>query len=223
MRDFKTLYKIAADRKGGAQAFEKTLSSPKTMSELEAIPDDRWLSQMSKCIFQAGFNWKVVENKWDDMEEVFHGFDIGRMGFMTDEDIGEHLGNPKIIRHGKKVAAIRDNARFLADLTREHGSAASFFANWPAEKYVDLLAVLKKDAARLGGNSAMYFLRFMGIDSFILSRDVVAALIREGVVDKAPSSKRDMEKVQAAFNEWRRQSGRPLTQISRVLACTIDA
>lgn len=81
----------------------------------------------------------------------------------------------------------------------------------------------KKDAARLGGNSAMYFLRFMGIDSFILSRDVAAALIREGVVDKAPSSKRDMEKVQAAFNAWQRQSGRPLTQISRVLACTVDA
>ena len=178
---------------------------------------------MSKCIFQAGFNWKVVENKWDDMEEVFHGFDIGRMGFMTDEEIGEHLGNPKIIRHGRKIAAIRDNARFLADLAREHGSAASFFANWPADRYVDLLAVLKKDAARLGGNSAMYFLRFMGIDSFILSRDVAAALIREGVVDKAPSSKRDMEKVQAAFNAWQRQSGRPLTQISRVLACTVDA
>ena len=34
MRDFETLYTIAADRKGGAQAFEKTLSSPKTMSEL---------------------------------------------------------------------------------------------------------------------------------------------------------------------------------------------
>ena len=29
----------------------------------------------------------------------------------------------------------------------------------------------------------------MGVDSFILSRDVTAALIREGVVDKAPTSK----------------------------------
>jgi 3-methyladenine DNA glycosylase Tag len=69
----------------------------------------------------------------------------------------------------------------------------------------------------------MYFLRFMGVDSFVLSRDVVAALVREGVVDKSASSRRDLEKVQAAFNRWSEESGRPMTHISRVLACTIDA
>ena len=223
MRDFDAIYQIAADRKGGPEALEATLSRPKSSEELAAIPDDRWLSQMSKCIFQAGFNWKVVENKWPDIEEAFHGFDIGRAGFMTDEDIGGHLSNPKAIRHGKKIAAIRDNAQFLAELAKENGSAAKVFAEWPAEDYVGLLALLKKRANRLGGNSAMYFLRFMGVDSFVLSRDVVAALIREGVVDKSPSSKKDMERVQEAFNSWCRQSGRPLTHVSRVLACSIDA
>ena len=223
MRDFDAIHAMAAGRKGGAEAFDATLSSPKSPAELAAIPDDRWLSQMSKCIFQAGFNWKVVENKWDDIETVFHGFDIGRMGFMTDEEIGEHLGDPRIIRHGKKIAAIRDNAQFLGELARKNGSAATVFAHWPSSDYVGLLDMLKKRATRLGGNSAMYFLRFMGVDSFILSRDVCAALVREGVVDKAPSSRKDMEKVQAAFNEWSRQSGRPLMQISRTLASSVDA
>ena len=157
MRDFDAIYKIAADRKGGPEAFEATLSSPKSPEELAAIPDDRWLSQMSKCIFQAGFNWKVVENKWPDIEEAFHGFDIGRAGFMTDEEIGAHLSNPKVIRHGKKIAAIRDNAQFLAELAKEKGTAARFFAAWPVEDYVGLLALLKKRANRLGGNSANAF------------------------------------------------------------------
>lgn len=222
MRDLQAIFDISADRHGGAEAFEATLSSPKSSEVLAAIPDDRWLSQMSKCIFQAGFNWKVVENKWDDIEAVFDHFDIGRMGFMTDEEIADHLSNPKVIRHGKKIAAIRDNAQFLGELARESGSAARVFAEWPSSDFVGLLAMLKKRANRLGGNSAMYFLRFMGVDSFILSRDVSAALVREGVVDKAPTSKKDMEKVQAAFNEWSSQSGRPLMQISRVLACSID-
>lgn len=221
MQDFETIFQIAADRKGGPDAFEQTLSEPKTSGELAAIPDDRWLSMMSKCIFQAGFNWKVVEHKWPDIEDVFDGFDIGRMGFMTDEDIGEHLGNARIIRHGKKIAAIRDNARFLGELAQENGTASRVFAEWPAENYIGLLAMLKKRATRLGGNSGMYFLRFMGVDSFILSRDVVAALMRENVVDKSPTSKRDLDKVQAAFNDWRQQSGRPLTHISRVLACSV--
>jgi 3-methyladenine DNA glycosylase Tag len=81
--------------------------------------------------------------------------------------------------------------------------------------------VIKARASRLGGTSGQYTLRFMGKDSFILSRDVVARLIAEGVVDKAPSSKRDMEATQAAFNTWMDQSGRSLTEISRVLAMSI--
>jgi 3-methyladenine DNA glycosylase Tag len=154
---------------------------------------------------------------------VFDGFDIGRAGFMTDEDIEKLLSNPKIIRHGKKIASIRDNAQFLAALAKEHGTAAKAFAEWPASDYIGLLDMLKRRATRLSGASGMYFLRFMGVDSFVLSRDVVAALVREGVVDKSASSRRDLEKVQAAFNRWSEESGRPMTHISRVLACTIDA
>ena len=221
MQDFDAIYSIAADRKGGAKAFEETLPAPKKPKELAAIPDDRWLSTMSKCIFQAGFNWKVVENKWPDFEDVFHGFDIGRNGFLTDEEIGELVSNARIIRHGKKIMSIRENAQFLGELAREHGSAAKIFAEWPSEDYVGLLELLKKRASRLGGNTAQYFLRFMGVDSFIFSRDVVAALIREGVIDKNPSSKRDQLKVQEAFNSWRAESGRPLGHISRVLACSV--
>ena len=81
--------------------------------------------------------------------------------------------------------------------------------------------MLKKRASRLGGATAMYFLRNMGVDSFITSRDVGTALIREGVIDKPPSSKRDFDAAQAAFNHWRAESGRPLTHISRVLACSV--
>ena len=86
-----------------------------------------------------------------------------------------------------------------------------------------MLLLLKKRAARLGGNSAQYFLRSMGKDSFILSRDVVAALLREGVVATEPKSQRDRRLVQEAFNHWRRESGRPLAQISKVLAFTVGA
>ena len=62
----------------------------------------------------------------------------------------------------------------------------------------------------------------MGKDGFILSRDVVAALIREGVIDKPPSSKKAMAAVQAAFNHWADESGHSLTAISQTLARSID-
>jgi 3-methyladenine DNA glycosylase Tag len=81
--------------------------------------------------------------------------------------------------------------------------------------------MMKKRGARLGGATGQYFLRFMGVDSFILSRDVTARLIAEGVIDKSPTSKRAMTAVQAAFNQWQEQSGRSLTEISRILAMSV--
>ena len=82
--------------------------------------------------------------------------------------------------------------------------------------------LLKKRAAHLGGTSGQYFLRTMGVDGYVLSRDVVRALIREGVVDKTPSSQRDLARVQAAFDRWRAESGRPMSAISRTLACSVE-
>jgi len=48
-----------------------------------------------------------------------------------------------------------------------------------------------------------------------------AALIRDGVLEKPPSGKKDLQKVQAAFNAWSAQSGRDLTALSRVLAMSV--
>jgi hypothetical protein len=61
----------------------------------------------------------------------------------------------------------------------------------------------------------------MGVDSLIFSQDVVARLVAENVIDKTPSSKRALKQVQDAVNEWRTESGRSLTEISRVLAMSV--
>lgn len=221
-RPFDEIFEIAADRKGGEKAFQASLPSPKTQKQLAAISDDRWLSQMSKCVFQAGFNWKVVDNKWPRFEEVFEGFDPARMAFKTDEDLESYLKADGIVRHGTKIRSIQQNAVFVTQIAQESGSFGKAIAEWPVTDYVGLLWMLKKRASRLGGNTGMYFLRFMEVDSFITSRDVVRSLIREGVVDQDPKSKRDMQAVQDAFNIWMEQSGRSLTQISRILACSIE-
>jgi 3-methyladenine DNA glycosylase Tag len=221
-RSFDDLFALAAARKGGADAFEKTLPLPKTSTELAAIPDHRWLAAMSRAVFQAGFSWKVIETKWPGFETAFWGFDPGRCSMMSDDDLDTLLKDKSIVRNGAKIRSVAENATFLCDLAAEHGTAARAFANWPAADYVGLLTLLKKRASRLGGTSGQYFLRTMGVDSFVLSSDVVRALIREGVVDKMPTSQRDLAKVQAAFDHWRAETGRPMAQISRTLACSIE-
>ena len=220
MRHFDEVFEIAADRHGGAAALEQKLSKPKSLDELAAMSDDRWLSIITKTIFQAGFNWKVIENKWDGFEAAFDGFDVGRCAFMDDEKFDALLKDTRIVRNGTKIAAVRDNAAFLLEL-REEGGAGQVLGGWPSTDYVGLLAMLGKRGSRLGGTSAQYAMRFAGRDSFILSQDVTARLIAEGVVDKAPTSKKAMAAVQDAFNTWMDQSARSLTEISRVLAMSV--
>jgi 3-methyladenine DNA glycosylase Tag len=85
-----------------------------------------------------------------------------------------------------------------------------------------LLELLKARGARLGGLAGSLALRTMVKDSFLLSTDVVTALKREGVIDGPGTSRRALQAIQGAFNGWMAESGRGLTQISRVLALTVD-
>lgn len=223
MKTFAEIYARAALRKGGADALEASLAEhvPLAPADLAAIPDDRWLAMMTRCVFQAGFAWRVIEAKWPGFEEAFHGFAPAINLAMSDEELDTHLRNRAIVRNAAKIISVRDNARFLADLAAEHGSAAAFFAAWPDDDFAGLLEVMKKRAARLSGETAMRFFRWMGKPSFITTRDVSAALIDAGVLEKPPSGKRDLQVVQAAFNAWAMESSRDLSAISRTLALSI--
>lgn len=226
MRAFAEIFDRAAARRGGAAALEAMLTpartGERTAADIAATPDDRLLAEMTRRVFQAGFNWSVIDNKWDGFEAAFEGFDIGRWTLMSDADLDRLVADIRIVRHAKKIESVRDNAVFLRDLATRHGSAASALADWPPTDYVGLLDLLKTKAARMGGTSSQYFLRGLGKESFVLSTSVVAALLAEGVVDKAPSSKKALRAVQDAFNAWAAESGRSLTQISRVLALSVD-
>jgi 3-methyladenine DNA glycosylase Tag len=224
VQTYQAIFERAAERHGGAKALAAKLaeSQPKSPAELAAISDDRWLAEMTRRIFQAGFNWSVVDNKWDGFEAAFEGFDVGRWAMASDDDLDALARDTRIVRNPQKIHTVRENAVFLSDLAKEHGSAGRFFADYPATDYVGLLGVLKKRGSRLGGTTAQYFLRFVGKDSFIVSRDVTAALIASGVIDKAPTSAKALRAVQDAFNDWMTESGRPLVQISRTLALSID-
>lgn len=220
MRSYQEIFDIAAARKGGAEALEAMLERSLTPAQLSKIPEDRWLAQFTKCIFQAGFNWKVIETKWPGFEAAFHGFDVDRVAFFNDDAFDALLSNKDVVRNGAKLRSVIDNAIFIQEM-RGDGGIAKVIADWASTDFIGLIDLLKKRASRLGGNSATYALRFIGRDSFILSQDVTARLIAEGVIDKPATSKTAMRAVQSAFNTWMAQSGRGLTEISRTLAMSV--
>lgn len=221
MRDFSEIHGIAADRKGGADALEALLAHPLDPAQLAATGDDRWLAAMAKCLFQAGFNWKVIDAKWPGMEDAFDTFDPRTVAAYRDEDIDRLLSDRRIVRNGAKVMAVIENARFIRQVASDNDSFGTFVGSWPGERYDDLLNVLEKHGARLGSVTGQRMLRMMGRDGYILSPDVVTRLKAEGVVEKPPTSRRDLAATQAAFNAWAAQSGRCLTHISQVLAFSV--
>lgn len=208
MRQFKDILFQAAERKGGLAALDKILAETpsRTPEEIAATPDHQILAEMTRRIFYAGFSWKVVDDKWPAFEQAFFGFDTNACAFLTEAQFDTLMQDRGIVRNGAKIKSVQLNAQFLLDRAAERGSAARFFAEWPDSDYVGLLDVLKKRASHLGGDAAGRFLRAIGKPAFIATTDMVAALIREGVIEQKPSGKRDLAAVQAAFNEWSEES-----------------
>ncbi len=218
MRTFDEILAIAAARKGGTEAVLADIPVPLDAGALAAIPDSRWLATMARGILQAGISWKVVDTKWPGIEAAFLGFDLSAIAFQPDDWFYDLCNDTRVVRSPPKLRAILDNAAFIRATSAEYGSFGRRVGDWPGEDFAGLVQWLQDSGARLGGSTGPYMLRQMGKDGYILSQDVVARLVAEGVIDKAPTSKKGWAAVQAAFNDWQRQSGQPLTTISRVLA-----
>jgi 3-methyladenine DNA glycosylase Tag len=223
LQKFAAIYQRAAKRKGGVDALEALLPKPKTAAQLKRVADDRYLAEMTKCVFRSGFVWQVIENKWPGFEAAFAGFDVMSCAMLSDEDLERLAADTRIVRNAAKIASVRSNANFIRELRASHGSCGAYLAAWPVDDIVGLWHELKQRGARLGGNTGAFFLRFVGKDTFMLSADVVAALQQQKVVDKAPTSRKALAAVQAAFNGWREESGRSLAEISRTLACSVGS
>jgi 3-methyladenine DNA glycosylase Tag len=212
----------AARARLGAAALEARLPQPRSPAELKAAADDRYLSQMSLRIFRAGLKHSVVDAKWPAFEDVFDRFEPRRVRAMPDEALEALLADSRLIRHWGKLKAVRDNAAAMITIAGEHGSFGAWLADWPGRNIVELWETLAKRFSQMGGNSGPAFLRMVGKDTFILTPSVTAALKRWGAVDAPPKNRKDRVAVQSCFNAWVEETGRPLCQLSLILAASIE-
>ena len=221
MDSFDSIFQRAAKRKGGAAALEEILPKAATNRTLKGRSDSLYLAEMTRCVFRSGFVWRIIEAKWPGFEEAFDGFDVSGCAMLSDEDLEQLATDERIVRNAKKIQSVRGNAQFVREVREAHGSFGAYLAAWPREDFVGLWDQLKARGDRLGVQTGRFFLRFVGWDTPVLSDDVVKALIGQGVIDKAPTSKKALAAVQDAFNAWHQESGRPFSQISRTLSATI--
>jgi 3-methyladenine DNA glycosylase Tag len=219
---FKTIRSRAEKRKGGAKALQALLPEKPDPKALAKLRDDRALAEMTRRVFSAGFAWSVIEAKWAGFEQAFLKFEPSRLSLEPDEFWDDLIKDARIVRNGAKIMSVRANAGFIREVAKEHGSFGKLLAKWPSSDQIGLLELLAKRGSRLGGNTGQMFLRFLGWDGFVTSKDVAACLRDCGLdVAEAITSKRDLAKVQAQFNAWAAETGLPYTHLSRICAMSI--
>ncbi|MFC4296475.1 DNA-3-methyladenine glycosylase I [Castellaniella hirudinis] len=221
--DYRWLYDTVRARFDSDAALEAFLPQSLTPQALKEQGDDRYLSAMTRRVFHAGVQHTMVDAKWPEFEKAFEGFVPEIMAQLGPDQIEAHMKNERIIRDRAKIKSIPENARFILDIRQERGAGfGAFLADWPDTDTIGLWRLLAKRGARLGGRSAAGFLRLAGKDTFLLTSDVVARLKAAGVIDREPTSQRDQQAVQDAFNALQQASGRPLCQLSALMSLSIN-
>lgn len=221
MTTFAKIHK-AAEKRLGKEGLAARLPKVKSPAALKRVGDDRYFSLMSLRIFRAGLKHEMVDAKWPAFEQAFHGFEPKKVRAMSDEAVEKMLGDRRLIRHLGKLQAVHANAAAICDLAAEEGSLGAYLADWPGERMVDLWEDLGKRFQQMGGNSAAYFLRMAGKDTFILTDAVVLALNHWGAFKGDPKGKKARQEVQAIFNAWAKESGLPLAHLSMIAATSLD-
>ena len=221
MEKFQDIYQRAAERKGGTAMLEQLLQAPLTPAQLKRLPDDAWLEEFTRKIFQSGFYWSVINNKWAGFREVFWDFSVEKLLMMPPDMLEQKATDERIVRNFKKVQTIPHNTYMIHEVAAEHGSFSQFIANWPTDDIIGLWAYLKKHGARLGGNTGHYALRALGKDTFLLSRDVESYLRAHKIIDGGLQTKKSLTSAQAFFNELQQQSDLSLQELSLIVAYSV--
>ena len=126
MSTFKKIHTRALERKGGPKALADWLPTPKTKAQLTRIPDHRWLAEMARCVFQAGFVWRVIDQKWPGFEKAFFGFVPEKLVLMSPEQ-WEAIGrDPQVVRNMQKIMSVARNAQFVREMAAEQ----AVLPNW---------------------------------------------------------------------------------------------
>ena len=96
-------------------------------------PDDPafFLEHLSRSVFEAGINWRVVEAKWDGIREAFHGFDPAQVAAMPPAEIAAVENDSRVIRNKAKIRATVENAREVLAILDEYGSIQGYLASFP--------------------------------------------------------------------------------------------
>jgi len=124
--------------------------------------DDEYFARMTKALFQAGLNWKMIDDKWPNFEKAFAHFSIPKIAKYGDRQIAKLMEDQGIVRNERKIRSTIYNAQQSLVIEREFGSFKNYFKSFDKE-HAKLMEDLQRRFKHLGESSSRTFLWMSGV------------------------------------------------------------
>ena len=120
--------------------------------------DDGYMEELTKAIFQAGFSWRVIRDKWPNFQKAFDDFHVETVAGYGQPDVERLVSDAGIVRNRRKIEATIHNARIMWDLSQQHGSFHAYLRSLDGMDYTGWRKELSKQFKNLGPTGVFVFL-----------------------------------------------------------------
>jgi 3-methyladenine DNA glycosylase Tag len=120
--------------------------------------DNGYFEEVTRAVFQAGFSWRVVGDKWPAFLKAFDDFDIPTVAGYSEPDMERLVVDAGIVRNRRKIEATIHNARTMWALIQEHGSFHAYLRSLDTLDYTGRRAELCRRLEGVGPTALFVFL-----------------------------------------------------------------
>jgi DNA-3-methyladenine glycosylase I len=120
--------------------------------------DDGYFEVLTQAVFQAGFSWQVVRDKWANFRRAFDDFDVEAVARYDTRDIDRLVADEGIVRNARKIEATIENAQIMRAIIDEHGSFEAYLRSLDGLTYEARRKELAKRFKWLGRTGVFFFL-----------------------------------------------------------------
>lgn len=120
--------------------------------------DNGYFEELTRAVFQAGFSWRVIRDKWPNFQTAFDGFDIATVASYGEPDLERLAQDKGIVRNRRKIQATVQNARVMWNLIKEHGSFHAYLRSLDELDYAGRRRELGKRFQNFGPTGIFVFL-----------------------------------------------------------------
>ena len=125
--------------------------------------DDGYFEEMTRSVFQAGFNWEVIRSRWPRFQSGFKGFSVERVAYFGPDDHDRLLSaDSGIVRNYRKINATVHNATAFLAIQEQFGSFQTYLRSFDGQGYRALVKDMKRRFRHLGDTGAFVFLHTVG-------------------------------------------------------------